>query len=131
MLLVEFSHATIMLQVSHDEHLISGSVGELWAVTDGKVAPFPGEFQDYKKMLQSSTWCFSICLFDSLKSSTWWEKSIYMLVVPFFSWHFYCLKLKILNEFSRNETQKWQQNPGCFFNRGIFWEHKYMVIQSK
>lgn len=44
-----------VLMVSHDEHLISGSVGELWAVTDGKVAPFPGEFKDYKKMLKSST----------------------------------------------------------------------------
>lgn len=54
-MLVEFSHVAIVLQVSHDEHLISGSVGELWAVTDGKVAPFPGEFKDYKKMLKSST----------------------------------------------------------------------------
>lgn len=41
------------LQVSHDEHLISGSVEELWAVSDGKVAPFRGTFQDYKKLLQS------------------------------------------------------------------------------
>ncbi|KAL5712991.1 ATP-binding cassette sub- F member 3 [Ranunculus cassubicifolius] len=42
-----------VLMVSHDEHLISGSVGELWAVSDGRVAPFPGDFQDYKKMLRS------------------------------------------------------------------------------
>lgn len=41
------------LQVSHDEHLISGSVDELWAVSDGKVTPFHGTFQDYKKILQS------------------------------------------------------------------------------
>ncbi|RZC91469.1 hypothetical protein C5167_027534 [Papaver somniferum] len=44
-----------VLMVSHDEHLISGSVGELWAVSDGKIAPFAGDFQDYKKMLKSST----------------------------------------------------------------------------
>ncbi|KAK9274510.1 hypothetical protein L1049_021759 [Liquidambar formosana] len=43
-----------VLMVSHDEHLISGSVEELWAVSDGKVAPFHGTFQDYKKLLQSS-----------------------------------------------------------------------------
>ncbi|KAK4489224.1 hypothetical protein RD792_005019 [Penstemon davidsonii] len=42
-----------VLMVSHDEHLISGSVEELWAVSDGKVTPFEGTFQDYKKMLQS------------------------------------------------------------------------------
>lgn len=42
-----------ILMVSHDEHLISGSVEELWAVSDGKVAPFRGTFQDYKKLLQS------------------------------------------------------------------------------
>lgn len=42
-----------VLMVSHDEHLISNSVGELWAVTDGKIAPFAGTFQDYKKMLKS------------------------------------------------------------------------------
>jgi ATP-binding cassette subfamily F protein 3 len=40
-----------VLMVSHDEHLITGSVDELWAVTDGKVAPFEGTFKDYKKML--------------------------------------------------------------------------------
>lgn len=43
-----------ILMVSHDEHLISGSVEELWAVSQGQVTPFPGTFQDYKKMLQSS-----------------------------------------------------------------------------
>ncbi|KAJ6851688.1 ABC transporter F family member 3 [Iris pallida] len=42
-----------VLMVSHDEHLISGSVGELWAVSDGRVSPFPGTFQDYKKMLKN------------------------------------------------------------------------------
>ncbi|KAF6136188.1 hypothetical protein GIB67_001597 [Kingdonia uniflora] len=43
-----------VLMVSHDEHLISGSVGELWAVSEGKVKPFDGTFQDYKKLLKST-----------------------------------------------------------------------------
>ncbi|KAK9926366.1 hypothetical protein M0R45_023600 [Rubus argutus] len=42
-----------ILMVSHDEHLISGSVEELWVVSEGKIAPFHGTFQDYKKLLQS------------------------------------------------------------------------------
>ncbi|CAH9085961.1 unnamed protein product [Cuscuta epithymum] len=42
-----------VLMVSHDEHLISGSVEQLWAVSDGRVTPFDGTFQDYKKLLQS------------------------------------------------------------------------------
>lgn len=42
-----------VLMVSHDEHLISGSVDQLWAVSDGRVTPFSGTFQDYKKKLQS------------------------------------------------------------------------------
>jgi hypothetical protein len=40
-----------VLQVSHDEHLITGSVDELWVVSDGRVTPFSGTFKDYKKML--------------------------------------------------------------------------------
>jgi len=44
----------MLWQVSHDEHLISGSVEELWVVSEGRVAPFHGTFQDYKKILQSS-----------------------------------------------------------------------------
>ncbi|KAL2947225.1 hypothetical protein AAZX31_20G059300 [Glycine max] len=46
--------ALIQGLVLHDEHLISGSVEELWVVSDGRVAPFHGTFQDYKKILQSS-----------------------------------------------------------------------------
>lgn len=42
-----------LLQVSHDEHLISGSVDQLWVVSEGRVNPFSGTFQDYKKILQS------------------------------------------------------------------------------
>ncbi|GMI76431.1 susceptible to coronatine-deficient Pst DC3000 5, general control non-repressible 20 [Hibiscus trionum] len=44
-----------ILMVSHDEHLISGSVDELWVVPEGRVNPFHGTFQDYKKLLQSSS----------------------------------------------------------------------------
>ncbi|XAR70144.1 Adenosinetriphosphatase [Bertholletia excelsa] len=43
-----------VLMVSHDEHLISGSVEQLWVVSEGMVTPFGGTFQDYKKKLQSS-----------------------------------------------------------------------------
>ncbi|KAK9161064.1 hypothetical protein Syun_007405 [Stephania yunnanensis] len=43
-----------VLMVSHDEHLISGSVGELWVVSDSKVTPFQGNFLDYKKILKSA-----------------------------------------------------------------------------
>ncbi|KAK9187752.1 hypothetical protein WN944_019151 [Citrus x changshan-huyou] len=42
-----------ILMVSHDEHLISGSVEELWVVSQGKATPFHGTFHDYTKMLQS------------------------------------------------------------------------------
>ncbi|KAK1260370.1 ABC transporter F family member 3 [Acorus gramineus] len=44
-----------VLMVSHDEHLISGSVDELWVVSEGRVTPFSGTFQDYKKKLKSSS----------------------------------------------------------------------------
>lgn len=43
-----------ILMVSHDEHLISNSVDELWVVSEGRINPFHGSFQDYKKILQSS-----------------------------------------------------------------------------
>ncbi|KAI4370134.1 hypothetical protein MLD38_018514 [Melastoma candidum] len=43
-----------ILMVSHDEHLISGSVEELWVVSEGRVSPFAGNFHDYKKILQSA-----------------------------------------------------------------------------
>ncbi|KAH7513691.1 ABC transporter F family member 3 [Ziziphus jujuba] len=43
-----------VLMVSHDEHLISGSVEELWVVSEGKATPFHGTFHDYKKILQSA-----------------------------------------------------------------------------
>jgi ATP-binding cassette subfamily F protein 3 len=43
-----------ILMVSHDEHLISGSVEELWIVSEGRVAPFHGSFAEYKKILHSS-----------------------------------------------------------------------------
>lgn len=43
-----------ILMVSHDEHLISGSVEELWIVSEGRVAPFHGTFAEYKRILHSS-----------------------------------------------------------------------------
>ncbi|MCO5564770.1 hypothetical protein L7F22_018438 [Adiantum nelumboides] len=42
-----------VLMVSHDEHLISGSVDELWVVSEGKATPFHGTFSDYKKSLKA------------------------------------------------------------------------------
>lgn len=44
-----------ILMVSHDEHLISNSVDELWVVSQGTATPFHGTFHDYKKILQSSS----------------------------------------------------------------------------
>lgn len=43
-----------VLMVSHDEHLISGSVDELWVVSQGRATPFNGTFQDYKKTLKAA-----------------------------------------------------------------------------
>ncbi|CAK9868000.1 unnamed protein product [Sphagnum jensenii] len=43
-----------VLMVSHDEHLISGSVDELWVVSGGKATPFLGSFAEYKKTLRAS-----------------------------------------------------------------------------
>ncbi|KAF7851542.1 hypothetical protein BT93_L3723 [Corymbia citriodora subsp. variegata] len=39
--------------VSYDERLITASMDELWVVSQRKVAPFHGNFQNYKKLLQS------------------------------------------------------------------------------
>lgn len=41
-----------VLMVSHDEHLISGSVDQLWAVEKGFVKPFGGTFKEYKRSLR-------------------------------------------------------------------------------
>nr|ADE76637.1 unknown [Picea sitchensis] len=43
-----------VLMVSHDEHLISGSVDQLWVVSEGRATPFNGTFQDYKKTLRAA-----------------------------------------------------------------------------
>ena len=40
-----------VLMVSHDQHLISGSVDELWVVHDGTATPFHGTFEEYKRTL--------------------------------------------------------------------------------
>eukprot|EP00250_Pteridium_aquilinum_P019406 c24419_g1_i1 orf=140-2392(+) len=42
-----------VLMVSHDEHLISGSVDELWVISEGKATAFHGTFNDYKKSLKA------------------------------------------------------------------------------
>ncbi|KAK9804716.1 hypothetical protein WJX72_001738 [[Myrmecia] bisecta] len=41
-----------VLMVSHDQHLIESTVDELWAVEGGKVMPFHGTFEEYKKRLR-------------------------------------------------------------------------------
>eukprot|EP00941_MAST-03F_sp_MAST-3F-sp1_P002144 g2144.t1 len=38
-----------LLVVSHDQHLLSNIIQELWVVGDGKVKVFPGDFDAYKK----------------------------------------------------------------------------------
>eukprot|EP00897_Mesotaenium_endlicherianum_P000774 jgi/Mesen1/10698/ME000090S10155 len=43
-----------VLMVSHDEHLISGAVDDLWVVNDGKATPFSGTFKEYKKTLKAA-----------------------------------------------------------------------------
>ncbi len=40
--------------VSHDQHLISSTVDELWQVESGTVKPFHGTFEQYKQRLRSS-----------------------------------------------------------------------------
>ncbi|GJP45713.1 hypothetical protein CLOM_g5061 [Closterium sp. NIES-68] len=41
-----------VLMVSHDEHLISGSVDQLWAVDKGVAKPFSGTFKEYKRSIK-------------------------------------------------------------------------------
>ncbi|KAL7552334.1 hypothetical protein ACHAWF_015561 [Thalassiosira exigua] len=38
-----------LIVVSHDQHFITHTCGELWVVGEGKVARFRGDFNDYKK----------------------------------------------------------------------------------
>lgn len=40
-------------QVSHDQYLIEATVDELWMCEDGRVTPFHGTFDEYKKRLRS------------------------------------------------------------------------------
>jgi len=37
--------------VSHDHHLIEATADRLWLVEDGKVAPYEGDLEDYRKQL--------------------------------------------------------------------------------
>jgi hypothetical protein len=43
----------LLLQVSHDQYLIESTVDELWMCEGGKVTPFHGTFEEYKKRLRS------------------------------------------------------------------------------
>ena len=44
-----------VLMVSHDQHLISSTVDELWQVESGTVKPFHGTFEQYKQRLRANT----------------------------------------------------------------------------
>ena len=44
-----------LIVVSHDQHFITNTCGELWVVGGGKVARFRGDFNDYKKETLSRT----------------------------------------------------------------------------
>jgi len=41
-----------LVVVSHDEHMITSVCDQIWVCENSGVAPFPGDFEDYKKMLQ-------------------------------------------------------------------------------
>ena len=41
-----------VLMVSHDQFLIESTVDELWAVEGGRITPFHGTFQEYKRRLR-------------------------------------------------------------------------------
>ena len=41
-----------MLMVSHDQFLIESTVDELWAVEGGRITPFHGTFEEYKRRLR-------------------------------------------------------------------------------
>ncbi|MDT0683587.1 ABC-F family ATP-binding cassette domain-containing protein [Roseicyclus sp. F158] len=47
--LTEYSGAVIL--VSHDMHLLSLVADRLWLVADGRVKPYDGDLEDYRKML--------------------------------------------------------------------------------
>jgi ATP-binding cassette subfamily F protein 3 len=50
--LTEYSGAVIL--VSHDMHLLSLVADRLWLVSKGRVAPFEGDLEDYRRALLSS-----------------------------------------------------------------------------
>lgn len=45
----EYEGAVIL--ISHDRHLIDASVDRLWLVADGRVGPFEGDLDDYRRYL--------------------------------------------------------------------------------
>ncbi|HUG62397.1 MAG TPA: ABC-F family ATP-binding cassette domain-containing protein, partial [Methylomirabilota bacterium] len=46
-----FEGAVIL--ISHDRHLVEATADRLWLVADGKVAPFEGDMDDYKRFVLS------------------------------------------------------------------------------
>lgn len=39
--------------ISHDQHFITNVCNEIWVISDRKVTPFPGSFDEYKKSIIS------------------------------------------------------------------------------
>ncbi|KAG1664620.1 hypothetical protein FOA52_004496 [Chlamydomonas sp. UWO 241] len=46
-----------VLMVSHDQFLIEATVDELWMCEAGRVSPFHGTFEEYKKRLRTGKAC--------------------------------------------------------------------------
>ncbi|MBO0346186.1 ABC-F family ATP-binding cassette domain-containing protein [Roseibium sp. CAU 1637] len=40
-----------VLLISHDRHLVEACADQLWLVHDGKVAPYDGDMEDYKRLI--------------------------------------------------------------------------------
>ncbi|CAG9460948.1 unnamed protein product [Pedinophyceae sp. YPF-701] len=48
-----YAYSGAVIMVSHDQHLIEATVDEMWIVDDGRVTPFHGTFDEYKKSLRA------------------------------------------------------------------------------
>ncbi len=49
----DFSGAVIL--IAHDRHLVEATMDRLWLVADGRVTPFDGDMDDYKRYVLSGT----------------------------------------------------------------------------
>jgi len=49
MALNEFQGAVVL--ISHDRHLVEACADRLWLVADGKVAPYDGDMEDYRRLI--------------------------------------------------------------------------------